>query len=119
MKWLIENWSLLVVLIAAVVVAVRYTKKFAELPSAQQIAKVKAMLLLWVTQAERELGKNTGVLKLRWVYSKFIDKFPAIAPVVPFETFSEWVDEALAQMKHLLETNDEINSFVEGENDGK
>ncbi len=115
MKWIVENWTLLVVLVAAVVVVVRYVKKFTELPSEQQIAKVKAMLLLWVTLAEKDFGEKTGVLKLRWVYSQFIDKFEALAPVIPFETFSEWVDEALEEMKHILSTNKEISNFVEGD----
>lgn len=119
MKWLVDNWTLLVVLISAVIVGLMYARRFAQLPSQQQIAKVKALLLLWVTQAEKELGRNTGVLKLRWVYQKFIDTFPAIAPVVPFELFASWVDEALEQMKHLLDTNNQIFYFVEGDNDGE
>ena len=115
MKWLIENWSLLVVLLSAVAVVAVYARKFAQLPSEQQIAKIKACLLLWVVLAEKEFGKKTGALKLRWVYDKFIEKFPSLVDVVPFDLFAQWVDEALTQMKHLLDTNKEVSSFVEGD----
>ena len=115
MKWLIENWSLLVVILAFLVVATVYFRRLAGLPSDQQIAKIKEWLLFAVVMAEKEMGSGTGAIKLRYVYSLFVDKFPSIAPVVPFELFSKWVDEVLAQMKIMLETNKDIEQYVKGE----
>jgi len=113
MKWLIDNWSLLVILLAFCFVAYIRFKKLAELPSEEQQAKIKEWLLYAVVLAEKELGSGTGAIKLRYVYSLFVDKFPSIAPVVSFELFSRWVDEVLEQMKHLLDTNLDVKAYVE------
>lgn len=115
MKWLIDNWSLLVIILAFIVVATVHFRKLAGLPSDQQVAKIKEWLLLAVVMAEKEMGAGTGAIKLRYVYSLFVDKFPSVAPVVPFELFSKWVDEVLAQMKNMLETNKDIEQYVRGE----
>lgn len=115
MKWLIENWSLLVVLFAVVVLLSIYVKKFVEMPSEEQIGKVKEWLLYAVVMAEKELGGGTGQIKLRYVYDLFVSKFPEISKLIPFATFALWVDDALEQMKHLLETNKDIACYVEGE----
>lgn len=114
MEWIINNWSLLVVIIAFLFVAVSFCKKFYELPSDEQIQKVKEWLLYAVTMAEKDLGGGTGQLKLRYVYDMFLTKFPSIAPIVSFEVFSTWVDVALEQMKHLIETNKNISDYIEG-----
>jgi len=115
MKWLVDNWSLLVVIACAGAACFLYIKKFANLPSDEQIRKVKEWLLYAVTMAEKELGSGTGALKLRYVYSMFVDKFPELANIVSFETFSVWVDEVLEQMKQILATNKDIEAYVEGD----
>ena len=115
MKWFIDNWSLLVIIAAVVVFIWHYCKRFAGLPSEAQIKKVKEWLLYAVIEAEKELGSGTGKLKLRYVYDKFVERFPTLVSVVPFEAFSKWVDEALEEMKHLLDTNKDIEAYVEGD----
>lgn len=112
MKWLIENWSLLVVAVAAVISVVIYVKGFATLPTDEQIAKVKEWLLYAVVEAEKELGGGTGQIKLRYVYDMFITKFPALVNVISFDMFSKLVDEALENMKHLLDTNSKVADYV-------
>lgn len=114
MKWIIENWSLLVVIASVAVVVMAFVKKFSELPSQEQIYKVKQWLLFAVISAEKEFSSGTGVIKLRYVYDMFIKAFPSLTPLVPFDIFKIWVDEALEQMKHLIDTNKNINDFVEG-----
>ena len=117
MKWLIDNWSLLVVLISAVVLGAIYVDKFVKLPSDAQLNQIKQCLLLWVIEAEKTFNQGgLGQLKLRWVYQKFVEHFPSVASFVTFEVFSTWVDEILVQMRQLLETNTHINDYVEGEN---
>lgn len=112
MLWIQNNWSLLVVLVAAVCVGYFYLKKFASLPSVEQQHKIKEWLLFSVMMAEKEYGSGTGKLKLASVYSEFLKTFPSIAPVVPFEIFSSWVDEVLKQMREILETNKDIDAYV-------
>ena len=119
MKWLIDNWSLLVVILAALVIAFLWFRKFTKLPSDEQQDKIKQWLLFAVMMAEKEYKEGTGRLKLAHVYSLFLDKFPTIAPVVSFELFSKWVDEVLVQMRRLLEENKDIEDYVKGDENGK
>lgn len=115
MKWLIDNWSFLVVLACAVGVAIVYINKFVHIPNNEQLAKLKQWLLFAVIEAEKQYQGGTGALKLRATYNRFCQVFPSLVPIVSFAVFSELVDEALEQMKHLLETNLDIANYIEGE----
>lgn len=116
MEFLMNYWYIVVAAIAILVVVGLSVYKFAGLPTKEQIAKVKEWLLYAVTVAESELGSNTGSLKLRAVYDMFVTKFPVVAKIVSFETFSTWVDEALEEMRKLLETNEAVKQLVDGGN---
>ena len=112
MNWIINNWSLLILIAAVVIFIWHYCKRFADLPSEKQIEKIKEWLLFAVIEAEKEFGSGTGMLKLRFVYDRFVERFPSLVSVVPFEIFSKWVDEVLMEMKHLLDTNKDIEAYV-------
>lgn len=75
---------------------------FFKAPTEQQLAQIKAWLLSAVILAEKEFGAGTGKLKLSIVYNEFISKFPWIAKIMTFESFSRYVDDALGEMKELL-----------------
>ena len=113
MKWIIDNWSLLVVVGATAVGIFMYVRKFTSMPTEQQVEQVKAWLLFAVIEAEKELGSGTGTLKLRYVYDSFLSTFPALVNVISFEIFSKYVDEVLVDMRHLLDTNLNIKAYVE------
>lgn len=115
MKWLIDNWSLLVVIFAVVVLGMVYVKKFCSMPSAEQQRKVKEWLLYAVIQAEKEFQGGTGKIKLRYVYDLFITKFPSLSTMISFELFSMWVDLALEQMRHLINTNEAVSAYISGD----
>ena len=110
---MIENWPVIVGIAAVIAAVVIGIAKFAGLPTAAQVAKIKEVLLVWVIQAEKELGGGTGQVKLRYVYDLFVARFPSIAKLVKFETFSLWVDEALAQMEEMLKQNKSLENYVE------
>lgn len=112
MEWLVENWFVVVTGLAVLVAIGVAIYKFAGLPTQEQVKKIKKWLLFAVIESEKALGSKTGELKLRTVYNMFITKFPVIARLVSFETFSSWVDEALAEMKELLEKNSSIKALV-------
>ena len=114
MTWLVENWSLLVVIIAAGVVAGISIKHFMGMPTEEQIKNIKEWLLYAVIEAEKDLGGGTGRLKLRLVYDKFVIAFPWAAKVVPFELFSQWVDEVLVTMEQILHNNTNIRVYTKG-----
>ena len=112
-KFLVENWYFIVTAIVMVVMAGVICWNFFKLPTKEQIAKIKEWLLYAVTEAEKELGGGTGQLKLRQVYDLFVQRFPAVAAVISFDTFSGWVDEALEQMREMLAKNENVAAYVE------
>lgn len=113
-QWIVENWFLIVALVAGAGSIACAIYKFAGLPTEQQVKNIKEWLLLAVTTAEKELGGGTGQLKLRYVYDLFVNRYPVAAKVVSFETFSTWVDEALEEMKNMLKSNVAAREFVSG-----
>lgn len=72
-------------------------------------------LVYVVTEAEKNFGSKMGKIKLRQVYDWFIATFPIISKIVPFKAFSSLVDIALKEMKYLLDTNENIAKYVDGE----
>ena len=113
MKFLAENWYIIVIAAAAVAVIIALIIKFFKLPRESQITKIKEWLLYAVTEAERELGGGTGQLKLRYVYDMFITKFPYLVKFVSFEMFSHLVDEVLEKFREMLKTNKSVQQYVE------
>ncbi len=115
MKFLIDNWSLLVVIGAIAGVVYYRVKKLSSLPSEQQLQKLKEWLLFCVITVEKEYSSGTGQLKLRAAYNMFIERFPSLVAVISFELFSQYVDEALVQMRKILESNKDIEAYVKGD----
>ena len=113
LNFFIENWYFIVTAIVMVVMAGVICWNFFKLPTKEQIAKIKEWLLYAVTEAEKELGGGTGQLKLRQVYDLFVQRFPTVAAVISFDTFSGWVDEALEQMREMLAKNENVAAYVE------
>lgn len=115
MNTVIDNWALIVALVCIVVTVAAAITGFFNQPTKQQLAKVKEWLLYAVTMAEKELGSGTGKLKLRYVYDLFLTKFSWLARLITFEQFSVLVDEALEEMKRLLESNTSVQQLVSKE----
>lgn len=111
----LEYWYVILGVAAVIALLAVAAVKFFNLPTDAQISKVKEVLLYWVLEAEKELGGGTGQVKLRYVYDLFVTKFPTVAKVVSFETFSMWVDEALEQAEEMLQGNEKLVEYVKGE----
>lgn len=103
MEWLVDNWSLLVVLVCAIGGVVFGCKKFAQSGKTNQLKKVKEWLLFACVEAERDFGSGKGQLKLRYVYDMFVEKFGVIKYIVTFEEFSKMVDEVLESAIEFFE----------------
>lgn len=112
MNWLVNNWYILVAVIAIVVMCIMSVIKFFNLPTEAQIANFKEWLKWAVAQAEEELGGGTGQLKLRFVYEMAVKNFTWIKDVLPFDTFSAWVDEALSWLNKQLESNKAVRAII-------
>lgn len=115
MNWIIDNWYMVIAVLAVGAAAGIAVFNFVKLPTEDQLKKVREWLLYAVTIAEKELGGGTGRLKLRQVYDMFLTKFPWLAKVISFDRFSLLVDDALEEMRKLLEQNAALRVFVEGE----
>lgn len=115
MKYIVENWFVIVGLIAVCAAGGYAVYVFVRMPSDKQLNKVREWLLYAVTKAEKELGGGTGQIKLRYVYDMFIARFAWLARVISFEVFSMMVDKALERMKKMLESNKAMQTLVSGE----
>lgn len=77
------------------------------------VKNAKEWLLFAVIEAEKQLGSDTGVIKLRVVYDQFLEKFPVLRMWVSFDLFSKMVDEALNKMQILAESKGTINEYIQ------
>ena len=114
MDFFIENWFVIIAILAIVVGIIVSVIKFVKSGKASQIANLKEWLLYATTEAEKALGSGTGKLKLRTVYDMFLAKFPWLAKVISFDMFSGLVDEALEDMNDLLTNNAAVQLYVNG-----
>lgn len=112
-EYLINNWQIIVLTIAALTVIGYAIYVFLSAPTTEQLSKVKEWLLYAVTEAERELGSGTGQIKLRYVYDMFIKQFPFLVEKITFDAFSVLVDEVLEKFRVLLDQNENIKTYVE------
>ena len=101
----------IMIIIVLIAVIIEITT-FAKLSRKKKVENIKEWLKLAVVEAEKTLGGGTGQLKLRYVYDQAVAQFPWIASLVPFETFSAWVDEALEWMEKQLEQNQAITNYI-------
>lgn len=114
MQFFIDYWYLIVAGVTVVAIGGYSVYVFVKKPSNAQLQSVKEWMLWAVTKAEKELGSGTGKLKLRYVYDMFITKFPWLDDVISFEMVSMMVDEALEEMRTMLEKNKAVNEYVNG-----
>ena len=112
MDFIIKNWyGILLAVLLAISIGLNIYK-YSKLSPAQQYAQIRGWLLQAVLWAEGMYGSGTGRLKLSEVYSWFCEELPWIAQVISFETFSQYVDDALEEMRELLSNNDAIADIV-------
>lgn len=102
-----------IVLVIVAIALISYSYYFIKLPNKQRVASVKEWLKYAVVEAEKALGTGTGQLKLHYVYDLAVKQFSWLAGLIPFETFSGWVDEALDWMNKQLEENQAAAAYVE------
>ena len=107
------NAQIIVTLVIVAIALVCGIIWFVKLPKDKKIANIKEWLKFAVVDAEKELGSGTGQLKLRMVYNMAVKQFPFIVQLIPFDTFSGWVDEALDWMRDQLAENEVTQSYVE------
>ena len=114
MQGIVNNSTIIICLGIILGVVIYRVRCFLSLPSQTQLNKIKEWLLYAVMIVEKEYSHGTGQLKLRAAYNMFVERFPSLVTVISFELFSKLVDEALVEMKKILETNKDIKAYVSG-----
>ena len=110
-----NNWYMVVALAAVCILIIATVISWLRLPTVQKIEDVKQWLRYAVTEAEKKLKTGTGQLKLRMVYDMFLSKYPELKNFISFETFSDWVDDALEWLNKQLESNISLRQYVYGD----
>lgn len=111
--WILNNLDILISLIVLVILGIGAIWQFIKLGKEAQIEKVREWLIFATVEAEKALGEKTGQVKLRYVYDMFVHKFKFVALLMTFEEFSELVDEALDIVRHMLNTNEKLQEYIE------
>lgn len=114
MKWMIENWMLIIVFASIFCITISYFLYFVSQSRQQKFECIREWLKFAVTEAEKSLGEKTGEMKLRMVYDMAIKQFPWILKLINFMEFSMLVDEALDWMKMQIVKNNAISNYVRG-----
>lgn len=111
-SFVVNYWFILVVVIAILAIAGVALMTFVRLPNSSKAKKVREWLLYAVMEAEKELGSGTGQMKLRYVYNLAISKFPIFIKLLPFETFSKFVDNALETFEKMIEDSEMLKNYI-------
>lgn len=106
MNYILNNFGVIIILLAIIAGVISIVRNDAK--------NAKKWLLYAVLEAEKEFGSKTGSIKLRYVYNWFLDAYPLLSKFITFEQFSQMVDEALEEMRHLIDTNMAIFQYVGG-----
>jgi len=103
LEFFAQNWYIIITFICALILGIIKIVEFIGYPTEKKVKEIKERLLIYVTNAEIELGSKTGKLKLSQVYDEFCTKFPYVKKWIPFDKFAAWVDEVLPTMREILE----------------
>lgn len=106
-NFIVQNWDFILLIVAAIAGVV-----FAIFKGNKSV--VMKMLFSLVTEAEKEYGGGTGVLKLAEVMNQIYPKLPPIVKTfVTAERLTKWVEEALTAAKAKWESNTAIAAYIE------
>lgn len=114
LNFFINNWVQIIVALSIITVAIITVIGFIKTPRSSQLEKVQQWLLQAVIECEKKLGEKTGAAKLSMAYDMFVARFPAVAAILSFETFSKLVDASLEKMRKMLDSNKSLQEYVYG-----
>lgn len=115
MELIMNNLDLLVAALITFILVATFVIKYLSTPTEKRKDMILTWLLHSVIEAERMLGSKTGQVKFAQVYDTYLKQFPVMSKFFPKEVFVELVNEALNQMKHLIETNIQVKQYIEGD----
>lgn len=110
LNWIMENWFIIVAVMALIFVAAYQCLKFSKLTKKQQLAKIKRTAYILVAEAEFSFGSKAGQAKFNYVYKMLANKFPLFNRI-PKEAAYKIIDEALDELKEALKEEKELNEI--------
>lgn len=113
--WLLHNIDTLLIttVVLAFVGYLVYT--YLTAPSEKRKSMIYSWLLQAVVEAEKIFKSKSGSLKFSYVYDAYLQRFPLISRFLPKAIFMELVNEALVEMRKLLEHNKSVKDYIEGD----
>ena len=106
MEFLIQNWDLVLVVVCAIGGLGFMVYKYLTLPTSKKKESIRKNLLNLVIEAERLYGSKKGKEKFQFVYGMLSTTFIWLK-FIPVSVIEELVDEALDEMRELLEKKGE------------
>lgn len=103
-----------VVLITVLLGVKLYEKVKTRTLTDEDLDSFKKWLVYACAIAQKEIGKDTGELKLYKVYYMATEAFPIIVKYLSFEKFSEWVAGAKKELLKMCDDNENIREFLYG-----
>ena len=117
MNAIVENMPFILLCLAMIAVVISCFYSLVTMPSQKRQKMLEEWLKIFVTEAEKKFGGDTGQLKLRWVYEKAVETFPWLIRMMDFDVFSLYVDAALIWMRKQMEENIAFRNYVGGYNE--
>lgn len=114
MEMLITHWDLILIIIVAICGLVLSTIKLLSLPTTKKKQQLGIVLLNLVILAEAKFGQKTGRVKFSFVYSEILKQFTWVK-FIPLSVVEDLIEDALAEMRKLLESNVKVKQIVEGD----
>lgn len=124
-----ENLPIILAIIVAIIGIALRVKRFLRLTKEQKkemlqqqadkvMELIKQQLLSIVTKAEKEWGGGTGKIKKSWVWEQLAAQYASLMQYVESglihkDTIDALIEEAVAELEHLRNTNDKVAAVVE------
>lgn len=120
LTFLNDNWTLIIACVAAIggIVAktVNWFKSNKQDRRKSAIEAVRRSMLALVTEAEQAYGAGTGTVKRSQVLERIFAQHPILAQAVNIEEttnmLDEMIDEALKELRKLLEDNEAFYDII-------
>ncbi len=73
------------------------------------------MALVCGDKSRKGTGSRNRKTQTRYVYDMFVARFEWLAKIITFDMFSMMVDEALEQMRTMLDSNEAVQKLIANE----
>ena len=115
MEVLIEYWDLILLVVGLIGFVGLWIHYSLTTPTKTRQEQISKWLLFAVTEIEKAYGSKTGRIKFGKVLDMFTERYPLVSKFISPVLFELLVEQALIEMRHLLETNQNVKELVDKE----